>query len=85
MLTICTVALYMYSFLIFFFSVLAGSVRLKYYNCRFCGKTFSRPSRVTEHERIHTGEKPYACDVCGRRFTKKGNMNSHKITHMDSM
>ena len=32
--------------------------------CKFCGKTFSLPQYLEEHEHIHTGLKPYQCDVC---------------------
>jgi len=29
------------------------------YCCTECTKTFSRPSRLRNHERNHTGERPY--------------------------
>ena len=27
--------------------------------CKFCSKTFKKPSQCLRHERIHTGEKPF--------------------------
>ena len=65
-------------------SLVSGSGSLKngkWYGCRFCGKIFDRPSRITVHERIHTGEKPFHCNICDRKFAMKGNMKSHQLTH----
>ena len=32
---------------------------LKKHSCQFCGKRFMKPSDLSRHEKIHTGEKPY--------------------------
>ena len=63
------------------FSDSSFGMNTRHYGCRFCGKIFSRPSKVREHERKHTGEKPYACDICGQKFSLKGNMKGHKRRH----
>uniref|UniRef100_A0A915CA52 C2H2-type domain-containing protein n=1 Tax=Parascaris univalens TaxID=6257 RepID=A0A915CA52_PARUN len=51
------------------------------FDCTQCGKTFKHPSKIAEHMRVHTGEKPYRCDICGTRFTQGGPLKVHLRTH----
>ncbi|XP_063444182.1 uncharacterized protein LOC134724829 [Mytilus trossulus] len=46
--------------------------------CSTCGKAFKHKHHRTEHERLHTGEKPYHCEWCGKRFAHSGSFSQHR-------
>ncbi|XP_067635464.1 zinc finger protein 91-like [Eurosta solidaginis] len=50
-------------------------------DCDICGKCFSRKSYLSQHKRIHSGEKPYKCDICEMRFARAGHISAHMLTH----
>uniref|UniRef100_A0A9J8D521 C2H2-type domain-containing protein n=1 Tax=Cyprinus carpio carpio TaxID=630221 RepID=A0A9J8D521_CYPCA len=60
------------------------SARAKPFQCSQCGKGFSRIQHLSEHVRIHTGERPFECLVCGKTFTRERDLKTHQIVHMDA-
>lgn len=48
--------------------------------CTVCGKMFTS-SKLRQHMRAHTKEKPYKCSVCEQGFSMSGNLKRHMMTH----
>lgn len=49
-------------------------------SCPVCGKKFTS-SKLRQHMRCHTKEKPYECNICLQRFSVGGNLKRHVMTH----
>ena len=62
-------------------STVAKRSHKELYACTYCDKMFIFMSKLVEHQRIHTGEKPYACEICGKSFAQKGNLSLHFQLH----
>ncbi|XP_023213936.1 zinc finger protein 362-like [Centruroides sculpturatus] len=54
---------------------------LKPHQCQQCLKSFSSNHQLTQHIRIHTGEKPYKCSYCDRRFKQLSHVQQHTRLH----
>lgn len=54
----------------------------KLHVCSVCGKSYTRPSRLKEHFKIHTSEKLQRCSVCAKAFTTTTNLRAHEKIHM---
>ena len=48
-----------------------------------CQKKFNKPSKLSEHQRSHTGLKPFKCRECDHAFIRKSHLNAHARTHLN--
>ncbi|GAA5883566.1 hypothetical protein JCM3774_001743 [Rhodotorula dairenensis] len=58
--------------------------RLKRFMCSYpgCGKCYTRPIRLEEHQRSHTGERPFKCPDCDATFQRDSHLKAHARSHL---
>ncbi|KAJ2464207.1 hypothetical protein GGI03_003372 [Coemansia sp. RSA 2337] len=59
------------------------SSRPKNYVCPECNKAFTRPCRLDEHERTHTGSRPFVCMYpgCTKAYMRDSHLSAHSRSH----
>ena len=61
--------------------VTASNSEARERRCHVCDKTFTKPSQLVRHMRVHTGERPYACLMCKKSFNQKNALQIHMKKH----
>ncbi|KAM3928694.1 LOW QUALITY PROTEIN: uncharacterized protein RB166_006623 [Leptodactylus fuscus] len=51
------------------------------FQCKDCGKIFTRHFTLRQHRTLHTGERPYSCKECGKSFRDGGYLKVHMRLH----
>lgn len=51
--------------------------------CDECGKIFPNISRLAQHKRFHSGERPIECKICGESFLRRVALDTHLKIHTD--
>ncbi|XP_047543034.1 zinc finger protein 726-like [Vanessa atalanta] len=46
--------------------------------CQQCGKGFTDRKALTQHEVIHSGDRPLSCDICQQTFKQKASLYTHR-------
>ena len=46
-----------------------------------CDKQFVLKGPLTEHLRIHSGERPFNCGLCDKSFKRKAGLSKHLVIH----
>ncbi|KAI6176652.1 (spotted green pufferfish) hypothetical protein [Aphelenchoides bicaudatus] len=54
------------------------------FECRICGKTYTRQENLRTHTRKHNNERPFRCSVCQKAFMSSSDRGKHQSrTHTD--
>lgn len=51
------------------------------YNCSECHRNYRSLAKLSEHWRVHSGERPYLCTFCGRSFYTASLLSKHQLVH----
>ncbi|XP_071121483.1 zinc finger protein 208-like [Mytilus edulis] len=49
--------------------------------CFPCGKEYKRMSRLKNHQKMHSDERPYSCCLCSKKFKRISHLRMHRRIH----
>ena len=52
------------------------------FKCDICGKGFNDKAKLSDHNNVHTGEKPFKCKFCNACFASRGTHAMHQRSHL---
>ncbi|ESK93678.1 transcription factor iiia [Moniliophthora roreri MCA 2997] len=63
--------------------IVAGDTKRRY-ACTYdgCTKAYTKPSRLAEHERSHTGQRPFVCSICNKSYLRESHLQAHARSHL---
>ena len=53
------------------------------YICRTCGKKCRSDSRLQNHERLHSEDRPHVCEICQKGFKSARDLRAHSKIHSE--
>uniref|UniRef100_A0A8C6TH16 C2H2-type domain-containing protein n=1 Tax=Neogobius melanostomus TaxID=47308 RepID=A0A8C6TH16_9GOBI len=53
--------------------------KVQSFSCSLCNNSFSEKQYLSQHMRVHTGERPYRCEPCGMTFRFRQNFYQHNL------
>lgn len=47
--------------------------------CQLCDKSFKSEELLSQHNKIHSGDKVHSCEHCGKSYVCKTNLKTHLL------